>query len=139
MNIGHDLLVLAPELILAIGSMAALMIGAVRGDKETRLISILMALLMFLAGCVVVFAPAATAFNGTFVVDAFSRFAKVLILGSAALCIIMAQNFFESEKNIRFEMPILIGLSTVGMMLMVSASSFIANFSSFRLLLMNAS
>ncbi len=126
MNIGHDLLVLAPELILALGSMAALMIGAVRGDKETRLISILMALLMFLAGCVVVVAPAATAFSGTFVVDAFSRFAKVLILGSAALCIIMAQNFFESEKNVRFEMPILIGLSTVGMMLMVSASSFVA-------------
>jgi NADH-quinone oxidoreductase subunit N len=126
MNIGHDLLVLAPELILAVGSMAALMIGAVRGDKETRLISILMALLMFLAGIVVVIAPADTAFHGAFVVDAFSRFANILILGSAALCIIMAQNFFEAEKQVRFEMPVLIGLSTLGMMLMVSASSFIA-------------
>ncbi len=126
MNIEHDLTVLAPELILAIGSMAALMIGAVRGDKESRLVSALMVLLMFLAGCVVVVGPADTAFHGAFVVDAFSRFAKILILGSAALCIIMAQNFFEAEKMVRFEMPVLIGLSTLGMMLMVSSANFIA-------------
>jgi NADH-quinone oxidoreductase subunit N len=125
-NIWHDLLALAPELILAVGSMAALMIGAARGDKETRLISILMVLLMFLAGCVVATAEPATAFNGAFVVDAFSRFAKILILGSAAVCIVMAQNFFEAERQVRFELPILIGLSTLGMMAMVSASSFIA-------------
>jgi len=126
MTITHDLLVLAPELILAVGSMAALMIGAATGDGATRLVSLLMALLMFLAGCVVVTAEPATAFHGAFAVDAFSRFAKLLILGSAALCIIMAQNFFAIEKQNRFEMPILVGLSTLGMMIMVSASSFLA-------------
>ena len=126
MTITHDLLVLAPELILAVGAMAALMIGAFAGDGATRLISTLMALLMFLAGCVVVTAEPATAFHGAFTVDAFTRFAKILVLGSAALCILMAQAFFETEKQVRFEMPILIGLSTVGMLLMVSASSFLA-------------
>lgn len=126
MNIGHDLLVLAPELILAVGSMAALMIGAATGDKATGAVSVFMAALMFLAGCVVAFAEPATAFGGAFTVDAFSRFADLLILGSAALCIVMAQHFFEAEKQLRFEMPILIGLSTLGMMLMVSATNFIA-------------
>ena len=126
MNIGHDLLVLTPELILALGSMAALMIGAWRADRETKLISLLMALLMVLAGAAVIVGPPDTAFNGAFVVDAFSRFTKVLILGSAALCIVMAENFFEQETENRFEMPILIGLATLGMLLMVSASSFIA-------------
>jgi NADH-quinone oxidoreductase subunit N len=126
MNIGHDLLVLAPELILAIGAMAALMVGAFRGDKATGLISALIVLLMVIAGVVTVVAEPATAFNGAFVVDAFSRFTKVLILGSAALCIVMAHNFFEKEKMVHFEMPILIGLATLGMLLMVSASSFIA-------------
>jgi NADH-quinone oxidoreductase subunit N len=126
MNIGHDLIVLAPELILAIGAMAALMVGAFRGDKATGLISALIVLLMVLAGAVTIVAEPATAFNGAFVVDAFSRFTKVLILGSAALCIVMAQNFFAKEKMVHFEMPILIGLATLGMLLMVSASSFIA-------------
>ncbi len=126
MNIGHDLLVLAPELILALGAMAALMVGAFRGDKATGLISILMVSLMLVAGAVTIVAEPATAFHGAFVVDAFSRFTKVLILGSAALCIVMAKNFFEKEKMVHFEMPILIGLATLGMLLMVSASSFIA-------------
>ena len=70
--------------------------------------------------------PDATAFHGSFVVDAFSRFAKVLILLSAALCTTMAQAFFEDEGRVRFELPVLIGLSTLGMLLMVSAANFIA-------------
>jgi NADH-quinone oxidoreductase subunit N len=126
MNIGHDLLVLTPELILALGCMAALMLGAVLGDKATRLISGLIALLMVVCGGVTLLIAPDSAFHGAFVVDAFSRFTKLLILGSAALCLVMAQNFFEREKMVRFELPILIGLSTLGMMLMVSASSFIS-------------
>lgn len=125
MTIAHDLFVVAPELILALGSMAALMIGAVAGDKAAWLVSLLVALLMFLAACVVVTGEPATAFHGAFVVDAFSRFTKLLILASAALCIVMAQNWFALEKQSRFELPILIGLSTIGMLIMVSAASFL--------------
>jgi len=86
----------------------------------------LIVLLMVIAGAVTIVAEPANAFHGAFVVDAFSRFTKVLILGSAALCIVMAENFFAKEKMVHFEMPILIGLATLGMLLMVSASSFIA-------------
>ncbi len=126
MSIGHDLLVVLPELILAVGAMAALMIGAVRGDKATGFLSALTAFLMLAAAALVLAAPDATAFRGSFVVDDFSSFAKVLILLSAAACILMAQNFFKAEGQARFEMPVLIALATLGMMLMVSASSFIA-------------
>jgi NADH-quinone oxidoreductase subunit N len=126
MSIGKDLLVLIPELILAVGAMAALMIGAMRGDKVTGLLSWLVVLLMVAAGIVVIAQPNGTAFAGAFVADGFSRFANVLILGSAALCIILAQNFFEAERQVHFELPVLIALSTLGMMLMATASSFIA-------------
>lgn len=126
MNIGHDLIVLAPELILAIGSMAALMLGAVQGDKAARLITGLMVFLMVCAGVVTAIAPADVAFNGTFIADDFARFTKLIILVSSALCIVMAQNFFERENMVRFEMPVLMGLATLGMMAMVSAASFIA-------------
>lgn len=126
MSIVHDIQVLAPELIVAVGAMAALMIGAFRGDKATGFVTGLMVALMVAAAAVVVTAEPGSAFGGAFTVDAFSRFTKVLILGSSALCLIMAQNFFRMEKMVRFEMPILIGLATLGMMAMVSASSFIA-------------
>jgi len=127
MNIGKDLVILAPELILAVGAMAALMIGALRGDKITGFVSVFVVILMVIAGAAVLTGPDhATAFHGAFVVDSFARFAKTIILASAALCVIMAQRFFEDEKQVRFEFPVLIALSTLGMLLMVSAANFIS-------------
>jgi NADH-quinone oxidoreductase subunit N len=125
-TIQADLLTLLPELILAVGSMAALLIGAVRGDKATKFLSGLMVLLMTVAAYFMLTAPDARAFHNSFVVDGFSRFAKALILLSSALCTMMAQSFFEDEGRVRFELPVLIGLSTLGMLLMVSAANFIA-------------
>jgi len=127
MNIQADLLTVLPELILAVGAMIALMIGAVRGDKVTNFLSSFMVLVMVVATVLVLTGPdRATAFHGAFIADGFARFAKVLVLISAALCIIMAQRFFEAEGKTRFELPVLIGLSTLGMMLMVSAANFVS-------------
>ena len=127
MTLQHDLFVLAPELILAVGAMVALLLGAARGDKETGLLSAFIVILMVIAGAAVLTGPdKAAAFRGAFVVDAFGRFAKTIVLASAALCIVMAQRFFEAEKQTRFEMPVLIALATLGMLLMVSAANFIS-------------
>jgi len=126
MTIGSDLIVLVPELILAVGAMAALLIGAFWGDKSTKVLSGLVVVLMAVAAYFALTAPDATAFHGAFVADGFSRFAKALILMSAALCTLMAQAFFEDEGRVRFELPVLIALSTLGMLLMVSAANFIA-------------
>ncbi|MDE2134977.1 MAG: NADH-quinone oxidoreductase subunit NuoN [Alphaproteobacteria bacterium] len=122
----RDLLTLLPELILAVGAMAALLIGAFRGGKATKFLSGLIVLVMAAGMYFVLTAPDASAFRGAFVVDGFSRFAKALILLSAALCTMMAQRFFEDEGRVRFELPVLIAFSTLGMLLMVSAASFIS-------------
>ncbi|MDE2184836.1 MAG: NADH-quinone oxidoreductase subunit NuoN [Alphaproteobacteria bacterium] len=126
MTITHDLAVLVPELMLAVGSMAALLLGAWRGNGSTGGISIGMALLMAVAAVLVVIGPETGAFHGAFVMDGFARFADVIILMCGAFVLLMAQSFFTVEKHVRFEMPVLIALSTLGMMLMVSASNFIA-------------
>ena len=126
MNIQADLFTLLPELILAVGAMAALIFGAVRGNTMTNTLSMFLVILMIVASYFVITAPDATAFGGAFIVDGFSRFAKILVLGSAALCVIMAQRFFEAEKQLHFELPVLITLSTIGMLLMVSSANFIS-------------
>ncbi len=126
MNIQADLFTVLPELILAVGAMAALIFGAVRGNTMTNTLSTFLIILMIVASYFVVTAPDATAFGGAFIVDGFSRFAKILVLGSAALCVVMAQRFFEAEKQLRFELPVLITLSTIGMLLMVSSANFIS-------------
>ena len=126
MTIQADLAALLPELILAVGAMAALLIGAVRGDKASKQLSGLMVLLMSVAAYFVLMAPDTYAFHGAFVVDGFSRFAKVLILLSSALCTVMAESFYEDEGRVRYELPVLIALSTLGKLLMVSAANFIS-------------
>ncbi len=127
MTLQADLMVLLPELLLAIGAMVLLIGGVVGGDRTTGLVSWLAILLLAAAG-VIVFTHAgpASAFKGAFVVDGFSRFAKLVILTGSALCILMAKEFFALDRTARFELPILMLLATLGMLLMVSASSFIA-------------
>ena len=68
----------------------------------------------------------ATAFHGAFVVDGFARFAKILILIGAALCILLAEEFFAAEAHVALRIAGADAAGHLGMMLMVSAASFIA-------------
>lgn len=121
-----DLMTLLPELILAVGAMVLLLIGAVRGDRSTPLLSIFAALLIAASAYFSFVGPDAKAFHGAFVVDEFVRFIKAAILWSSFACVLMAQRFFADEKQLRFELPVLMLLATCGMSLMVSAQSFIS-------------
>ena len=121
-------MVLLPELVLALGAMALLLIGAIGGEKTAPAISFGAIALFVMAGAEAIWAvPShATAFHGAFVVDDFARFTKILILVGAALCILLADEFFAPAAMSRFELPVLMVLATLGMLLMVSAGSFIA-------------
>jgi NADH-quinone oxidoreductase subunit N len=125
-NIQADLYVLLPELILAIGAMALLLIGAVRGDKSAGALTILSVVLIAASAYVTMVTGDGVAFHGAFVMDSFARFTKAVILWSSAACVLMAHHFFAQEKSERFELPVLIVLASLGMSLMVSANNFIA-------------
>ncbi len=127
MNLCADLMVLLPELILAIGAMALLLAGAIGGEKTAPLISWGAIALLLAAGLACVIGPEqATAFHNAFVSDGFSRFAKLLILVGAALSILLAEEYFARLNLSRFELPVLMVLATLGMMLMVSSASFLS-------------
>jgi NADH-quinone oxidoreductase subunit N len=126
-NLQSDLLVLLPELILAVGAMALLLFGAISGEKSAPVVSWGAIALLVAAGVATVLGPNhATAFHGAFIADGFSRFAKILILTAAALSILLADEFFGSIQLSRFELPVLMLLATLGMLLMVSAASFLS-------------
>jgi NADH-quinone oxidoreductase subunit N len=65
------------------------------------------------------------AFSGSFVDDGFARFAKVAILLSAAVVLILSPDYLARAGVLRFEYPILVALSALGMMVMVSAGDLI--------------
>jgi len=71
-------------------------------------------------------AGARTAFGGMINDDGFARFAKVTILLAAAAVLLLGQDYMSRRGLLRFEYPVLIALSVVGMMVMVSAGDLMA-------------
>ena len=119
-----DLSAILPEVILAVFAMAALLFGVYTGkDKTAPMMVWGTSALMVLVGLMIAFSGGGTtrAFGGLFIDDAFSRFAKVVILFSAAAILVMSEGYMARQKLLRFEYPILIALAAVGMMVMVSA------------------
>jgi NADH-quinone oxidoreductase subunit N len=116
-----------PEIFLACAGMALLLVGAFRRGNPTQLIARL-AVLCLIATAVFVLtaADSATAFGGLFIVDKFGVFFKVLVLAGSSLAIVMSLDYIEREGMSRFEFPVLMLLSTVGMLLMLSANDLIS-------------
>ena len=119
--------VVAPEVVLAVFAMAALMWGAYAGREVGSSVLWASCVLLVLVGLWVGFQPegARTAFDGSFVTDGFARFAKVLILFGAAAALAMSHDYLVKAGLMKFEYPVLIVLSVVGMMTMVSARDLI--------------
>jgi NADH-quinone oxidoreductase subunit N len=116
-----------PEIILAIGAIVMVLIGAIQGERSTRLLEGCAVALFALALVLVVAGDGKLiTFNGGFIVDAFARFMKVLTLIGAAASIIMSSGTLRRDGSMRFEFPILIVLATIGMMMMISANDLIS-------------
>src|SRR5215468_1439863 len=117
-----------PEIVLAIGAMVLLMVGAFRGEQAAKGIEGAAILLLVLTGLIVVLLPAGklVTFGGSFIVDGFARFLKLLALAGSAAAILMSSNYLALEKRETFEYSILLLLSATGMMMLISAADLIA-------------
>jgi NADH-quinone oxidoreductase subunit N len=122
-----DIWLALPEMVLAASAMALLILGVLRGEGSTRLVSwlsigvlILIFLLTALGG-----GERRVGFYGMFVTDAFAVFMKALVLIGSAVTIVMGMRYNEEQGIARFEFPVLVLLATTGMMVMVSANDLI--------------
>jgi NADH-quinone oxidoreductase subunit N len=122
-----QLAVAAPELILAIGAMALLMIGVATRREQPDLILWLAVLTIALAGVFVLRGEGSTTlFGDSFIVDPFARTMKVLTLIGAAVTLIMSIDYWRGAGRLKFEFPVLVLLATCGMLMMISANDLIA-------------
>ncbi len=114
-----------PEIVLAIGVMALLMYGVYSGERAVQTVYGLAIGILIGAALLVALLPDG-AFRTSFVLDDFARFLKVLAFGGSAVAIIMSIEYLQLEKQQKFEYPILILLSAIGMGMMISAADLIA-------------
>jgi len=124
----RDLMPALAEIVLAVGAMALLMLGAFRGERSAGAINWLAILLLIAAGAVVVWLPGEklSTFGGSFIVDSFARFLKLLALTGSATAILMSTTYLKVERQERFEYAILIVLAATGMLMLISAADLIA-------------
>ena len=124
-----DFSIVMPELILSLYAMAALLVAVYTSkDGLTDVLTWATAGLMVALALWIGMGQSGTqtAFGGMLTDDAFARFAKVTILLSAAAVLVMSRDFMARRGLGRFEYPLLVALSVVGMMVMVSAGDLMA-------------
>ena len=128
MSFDFALLPALPEIVLAVGAMVLLMVGAFSGEKSALAVSGLAFVLLVIAAVIVYAAPGGriVAFNGSFVIDDFARVLKILTLIGSATTIVLSIGYLANEKIQTFEFPILVLLSTTGMLMLISAADLIA-------------
>jgi NADH-quinone oxidoreductase subunit N len=117
-----------PEEILSGGAIVLMLVAAWTGDKGARVIGYCSVALLAAAAVSLVGAPSSGAigYAGAYHADAFAGFAKLLIYISAAVSILIAPSFFETDSEpLRAEYSVLILLAAVGGGMMVSAADLL--------------
>ena len=112
-----------PEIVLSVCGMAILMVGVFRRPDTGFFAGMLTLGTLLIAGMLVISRTGGNGYEGLFVVDAFSNFVKILILVSAAIGLILSFDYNPKQGIGRFEFPVLVLFSTVGMMVMGSAAN----------------
>lgn len=125
----NSLTIVFSELALIIYILASLMFAVyTKKDQLTSKLMLVTASVMIVLGALIILLGSGTskAFGGAFIDDGFARYAKVVVLWSSAIILIISRDYLTKNNLMKFEYPILIGLAVVGMMMMVSAGDLMS-------------
>ena len=122
----NNLNILLPEIFLSLSIFTILMLG-VFIKKSFNIIFNLSSLILILTIAIILNNPnhEEKIFLDSFIRDAFSNYFKILILISSLFVLNSSKNFITDNKLDKFEYPIIILLSILGMFFMVSANDLI--------------
>lgn len=128
---GFSWIILSPikqEIFLAVVGMALLMVGAFRGKSSINFImsAVIGALVLSISSILNNDWTAVDTLNGMIIVDGFSELMKVLILSGLVVSLLLSVSWLKENAMLKFEYPILVLFSGIGMMLMVSANNLLS-------------
>jgi NADH-quinone oxidoreductase subunit N len=115
-----------PEMVLAGCGLAILVFGVLQKKESSTVCTWLVLAAFAVTALLVLRTVDVTAYSGLFVADGYASYAKLLILGGGALSAILALDYNKRAGIARFEFPVLMLFSTVGMMVMASAASLMS-------------
>ena len=117
---------LIPEIFLSLSTFTLLMVGVFL-KKSFEIVYRLSILVIFLLFLILLTGDKENTkvFNESFLIDEFSLYSKVLISISAFFIMLISKRYIADIKNDKFEYPIIILLSILGMFIMVSSNDLI--------------
>ena len=123
-----ELAPMVPELVLACGAMLMLMAGVVIGERSAAMVNTWCVVVLVLAGAALAWVPHGphAMFGGSFLVDDYARFLKMLTLVGSSGALLLSLDYLTLERQQKFEYGALILLATLGMLMLISASDLIA-------------
>jgi NADH-quinone oxidoreductase subunit N len=125
MNLLADLQVAAPDALLAAYGLAALLLGAIGGDRISSFLRLLSAAALAVAAALafIQFPQGdAEAFNSLYRVTPFVIFAKGATYALAAFALFMSGGFLKSAQMERYEYSLLVVFAAMGAGVMLSAN-----------------
>ncbi len=138
MTIGFDdILAISPEISLIIISSLALIAGVFLKNKQAEWVNFIcmsgLAVSLIMNNSL--FASLGTYFNSTYSISYYSIFTKnIIVLCSLVIMMMLNKSLTDESEYLKFEVSVLITLSTTGMMLLQSAESLIMFYISLELL-----
>jgi len=123
-----DLLPLFPEIFMALMAMGLLIVGVIQGNESTGVVSTAAILGLAIAGVLLLGIgwEDRQVMNGMFKIDQFTGFMKLIVLVGLGASLALSFKYLAQEGMERFEYPVLVLLSGVGMMVMMSANNFLS-------------
>jgi NADH-quinone oxidoreductase subunit N len=117
-----------PEIVMGAGALFLVLTGAVFGERSYAAVRALTLALLVVSGGLIMSGDGKTveAFGGAFVSDGFAQFMKIITLIGSAASLWFADAYLSTTKREAFEYPLLVLISTIGMLLMISAHDLIA-------------
>ncbi len=123
-----NIMILLPEIFLAITAMGFLIAGVFQGNRATDVLCWSSCLSFVIATVLLLRIDWTTQYmlNDMLVSDAFSNVLKILILLGLMASLALSVKFLYQERIARFEYPVLVIFAGIGMMLMVSANNMLS-------------
>jgi NADH-quinone oxidoreductase subunit N len=122
-----------PALVLGLGGMALLVL-AVLIKKDTSAPVTYAVLALFAAAAILTcYQQDGFIFGGLLKISDFSRFADLLVYLGAAAALLLSLDYNRQQHIARFEFPILVAFSVLGMIVMISAADLMTLYVGFEL------
>jgi NADH-quinone oxidoreductase subunit N len=125
---------LLPGLILGLGGMALLIFGVLSKKSDQTTSCTYAAILLFAATAVAILqSPDGILFGNLLRVSIFTRYADLTVLLAAAAALLLSLDYNRREAIARFEYPILVIFSVLGMIVIISAADLMTLYVGFEL------